>query len=187
MGEEEEEEEEVLSAQGPETPEGDSWHTPDQPAAPRQQGGQRHFQSSEAAVLLERLAGVSSLEMLSSLMERYDVDAYSLLFEGETALEALDAALSGERHPIDPLGTDYAKQRGLYEPNTFAMVGLAQPKERLGMGICLARNRCAVSIPRAARYPHPSSPPQPLVSFRHCTTAARVVLCAVLASGTAGR
>ena len=43
--------------------------------------------------------------------------------------------------PIHPLGADFAKHRGLYDPGVFAMAGLAEPTMRRGDGVCISRNK----------------------------------------------
>ena len=94
--------------------------------------------SGMAPFLLD--VGIVCIEALSQLVKRVDCDGFSAIYR-DGALEALEDTLGGARHSIDPIGAEYAKQRGMYDPASHAMVGLASPRERMGMGICLERNR----------------------------------------------
>ena len=49
----------------------------------------------------------------------------------------------GERHAIHPLGAEWAKNRGLYDPAIWAMVGFSQPEVRRGMAVLIKRNEYA--------------------------------------------
>lgn len=85
------------------------------------------------------------VKALSSAHALYDIDGYGLEFHGEGALKALEDKLFG-RMPIHSIGAEWAKNRMLYDPDRFAMVGLSQPEKRWGMGLCVSRNAWGFSL-----------------------------------------
>ena len=91
-------------------------------------------------------AGYPNLDALADADKRFDIDGFSIIFRGETMQRDLERATGDLRIPIHPIGADLAKQRMLYDPARFAMVGLAQPERRLGMGIAIERNRGGLSL-----------------------------------------
>ena len=147
-GEEGEEEEEEAPS-----PEHDSWHSPE-PTAPPTRRRWLPVQS-RAGQWLERDAGVSNLEGLAALEERFDADGYSVVLRGDEQLDALAALYAGERHAINPIGMEFAQQRGMYDPNYYSIFGLGSPRDRMGGGLCLQNNRCVPAPPPPSLRPAP--------------------------------
>ena len=198
--EEEEEEEEEGSEWGEEHEEEEAAPPRPQPRPIARGTSKLRLPATPAmASVLAADAGLSGVAKLASQEHRVDVDGFSAVFVTDDALDALDATLGGARHAVDPIGAEYAKQRGLYDPDTLAMMGLASPRERLGMGVCIERNKYArpaaclttpsraLSLPlssRAAPSTPPAAPPPRHASTFWCPQLSRAAL--PLASPAAG-
>ena len=94
-----------------------------------------------AAAFVERPPGhLFDLQTLVMNEDAFDVDGYSATFEGEQALEGLELRLP-ETHPMASMAANQPKARKLYDPASFGLMGLALPREHVGMGLAIQRNR----------------------------------------------
>lgn len=104
-----------------------------------------HSLTSMASSLF-KTAGYDDVIALAHADLRFDIDGYSNIYRSEAVLRELERVTGDLRIPIHPIGADFAKQRMLYDPARFAMIGLAQPESRRGMGIAIERNKHGWSL-----------------------------------------
>lgn len=95
--------------------------------------------------LLRNPMVLGTVSLVAQDYKLYDIDAFAAEYRDAVAAGLFSETLGGNTHPIHPLGAEWAKQRGLYDDDRFAMAGLSQPEKRRGLGVLLGRNKYGYS------------------------------------------
>jgi hypothetical protein len=101
-------------------------------------------EASGAQALQCAFGGDEDLTDLAVNDKQFDNDGFAAEFCNE-GLNKLAKIMVG-RHAIHPLGAEGAKNRMLYDPARYAMIGLQRPERRQGVGLAVARNHCQHSL-----------------------------------------
>ena len=109
---------------------------------------------------------MADIEALASAEQWFDVDGFSATFRGAAQLDALAGKLGGARHALDHQAPENANHRMLFDEERYAFGGLASPRQGVGDGYAIERNRCAParpapSRPAPPRPAPPAAPPEP--------------------------